>query len=1123
MSSIAFDRLVDQIDLFIRKYYKNQLINGLIWFVGILVGTFILVATLEYFGRFSTPVRAVLFFSFLLINCGIFIKYFIVPLSKLYAFGSRINRFQASEIIGDFFPGISDRLLNTLQLEADLTHQTGNIELLRASVAQRSESLSAVPFSSAIDVRENLKYIKWFAPLFVLFLGIAIVKPALFKEGSNRVVNYGTYFPPVAPFEFKLVNFVDKVVEGEDMPIKLKLVGEDIPQKVYLVSSQGKQLMNISGRNEFTSSINKVPKNGHFYFIADEYTSADFNYEVYGRPVIGQFKAEIVYPKYLGKSNEIVSNAGDMLLPEGTSVVWNVFAKNTSLTKLKIGEELSTFKNEGFRFSKIFKNSTPISLLMKGSQMNVVDSVSFNVNIIKDAHPTILVEESIDSVATGVRVFKGNISDDYGLTGLKFVYNIIGANGSKRTETISVKSVSGIEAPFDFAVDFMRENIQLEDKIEYFFVVYDNDGVNGSKSTRSKLFTYKVPSLDELNDKRELVQEKNKENLNNLLERSMEIQKNLERLQRDLLNSKSSDWKQKNQLNQLQNEYNDLLKEVEKSNQELQKSAEEKMQLSKEDEAFMEKQKMLEELMQQLMDDELRKLLDDLEKLMQDNNKESQQKKFDELKLSSEQMNKRLDRSIEMLKKMQVDEKIDAIEDELSKLAKEQVDLKKALEEKKLSKEDVLKEQNDINEKFDQLKDDLKKLDELNDELIRPMDLPSFDELKNEIDSDLKDSKDNISKGKESKAGQSQKSAAEKMQQMSEQLDKAQNDSNQQQQGEDMEMLREILESLITLSLDQEKVMNNFQRIKQDDPSYRSFSRTQRTIVDNTKPVSDSLYELARRQPMLSKFVDEELKGIHINQKKSLEEIENRRVRFIASHQQLAMTSYNNLALMLNESLQQMQKQMQAQSESSGSCSSPGSGKPKPGAGESMGNMKEQIKKQLEQMKKGSNPGGKDPGNSEGGDVPSNKPGSQGSFGLGNKEVAKMAAEQSAIRQKLEELKKELNKEGKGEGNQLDPLLKELEQQEKDLVNKRFSPEMIRRQQDILTRLLESEKALRERGLEEKRESKDGKNQINSNLIRFDEYNKEKLKQVELLRTIDPVYNKYYKDKASQFFNGVNH
>jgi 23S rRNA (uracil1939-C5)-methyltransferase len=45
------------------------------------------------------------------------------------------------------------------------------------------------------------------------------------------------------------------------------------------------------------------------------------------------------------------------------------------------------------------------------------------------------------------------------------------------------------------------------------------------------------------------------------------------------------------------------------------------------------------------------------------------------------------------------------------------------------------------------------------------------------------------------------------------------------------------------------------------------------------------------------------------------------------------------------------------------------------------------------------------------------------------------------------------------------------------------------------------------------------KDNFSGNKINFDEYNKEKLKQTEILRSADPLYKKYYKDKANQYFN----
>ena len=176
--------------------------------------------------------------------------------------------------------------------------------------------------------------------------------------------------------------------------------------------------------------------------------------------------------------------------------------------------------------------------------------------------------------------------------------------------------------------------------------------------------------------------------------------------------------------------------------------------------------------------------------------------------------------------------------------------------------------------------------------------------------------------------------------------------------------------------------------------------------------------------------------------------------------------------------------------------------------------MKDMLKKQLKEMKKGSNPGGKKPGTKPGG-----KDGPGGGMGLGNKQIAKMAAQQAAMRKRLEQMRRDLNKGGTKEGNKLSPLIDQLEEQEKQLVNKRFGSNMVKRQQEILTRLLESEKALMERGLDEKRESQGGKKDNYGNHIQFDQYNKEKLRQIEMLRSVDPAYTKYYKDRANEYFN----
>jgi len=1103
----AFDRLIEQIDAFIRKYYKNEMLKGVLVFTGFLLASWLLVSALEYFGQFSSVVRFILLVSFISGNVFILVRYFLKPLLNLYSFGKRIDRYQAARIIGSFFPGVADRLLNTLQLSEISNTEDRSFELLRASVAQRSKELTAVAFVDAVRFDESKRYLRFVIPVVLLFAAIGVFLPSLIVEGSSSIVHYERAQP--APFTFHLSTNVDRVDEGESVEIAASITGRQIPDKVYIVSDRGRFLMKKTRKNAVAFTLENMKSSTDFHFESGEHSSPVYHIDVIGKSSLGKVIAQLNYPKYLGRKPEVVSNIADLDIPEGTVINWSLSAKNVKSIAISWNDTTKVYGSSDVQFSGKYHFSGEMRFVLKNAVTSRVDTSAIQLKVIKDAYPSILVNEQVDSVRSGVRLFNGLIADDYGLNGLNFHYTITKTSGKEIKRSMMVQKVSGTSDKFSFAVDFNRENLDVEDKISYYFTVSDNDGVNGSKSTLSQSFVYELPTLEDLNEKRDEVQKDAQNGLKELLRKAEKFQMDVNKLQKSLSNKKA-DFKTMEQLQQLQQDQQQLQQELEDVQEKLNESREEKNQLSEMDEELLKQQELIDELMKEVMDDELKKLLEDLEELMKNNQQQEMKQEAEKLDESSEEMKKQLDRTLEMLKRLQVNEKIDDIEKELKELSKEQEVLKEEVEENKLSKEESIKKQEEIEKKFDELREDMNELNELNESLQRPMELGDFEEQENSIKEEMNQAEEQLDKEKKAKAGQNQKKAADQMKQMSDQLNNAQEQANQKQNEEDMGLLRMLLENLMALSFDQEYNMQNFTVVRDTDPLYRKLGRKQRSIMDDTKVVEDSLMALAKRQPKIATFIDKELREINSNFRLMVDDIDEHRRRELSQHQQLVMTSYNNLALLLNESLQSMQQQSQSQQSGSGSCNNPGGKGKKPSDGMSSDDMKEMLKKQLDQMKKGQNPGGKEPGD---------KPGNQGMPGLGNKEIAKMAAQQTAIRQRLEQMRNDMNKEGNGKGNQLNPLIKELEQQERDLINKNFSPQMVKRQQEILTRLLESEKALKERGFEEKRESKSAKDQNNSNLIRFDEYNRQKLGQIELFRTVDPTLSRYYKDKASQYFN----
>jgi hypothetical protein len=348
------------------------------------------------------------------------------------------------------------------------------------------------------------------------------------------------------------------------------------------------------------------------------------------------------------------------------------------------------------------------------------------------------------------------------------------------------------------------------------------------------------------------------------------------------------------------------------------------------------------------------------------------------------------------------------------------------------------------------------------------------------------------------------------MKEMKEQLQQALEKMQQEQQAESEENLKQILDNLLKLSFEQEDLINQLKNTKTSDPKYAQIARTQKKLLDQSKVIEDSILALSKRNPQISASVNKEILNIQKNINQSIQQLAEHNSALASVSMQKSLTSINNLALMLNESLESLQQQMKNPSNKpgSGSCKKPGSGqgqKPssqpsKPKLSELQKQLNEQLKKLKEGQQKGQQNQGKIPGSMA-------------------EQLAKMAAQQEMLRQKLQELLNKLKQQGKNPGGDIASL---MEQTEKDIVNNKITEQTLMRQQEILTRLLESEKAIREQEEDQKRESKEPKNYKLSNPNKNFEYNNIHFKEIEELLN-SPLYLKpFYKEKTQSYFNLIH-
>ena len=352
-----------------------------------------------------------------------------------------------------------------------------------------------------------------------------------------------------------------------------------------------------------------------------------------------------------------------------------------------------------------------------------------------------------------------------------------------------------------------------------------------------------------------------------------------------------------------------------------------------------------------------------------------------------------------------------------------------------------------------------------------------------------------LEKNQNKKASESQQKAGEKMKQMAQQMEQMQSSMNMSGMQQNLDNLRDILENLIKLSFDQEGLMKDFRNVNQSDPRFITLSQQQLSLRDNAKVIEDSLFALSKKVFQLESFVTREVAQMNQSMDNSMKELRDRNVGRATAQQQLAMTSMNNLALMLNDALKQMQQAMQ---QMQGNMAGKQKGnKPQPG---DFGQMQDALNKKIEELKKG------------------------GKSGKAlSEELAKLAAEQEALRNALKELEKQGQKPGEnGKNGELGNISRMMEQSETDLVNKRLTEQTIMRQREILTRLLEAEKSMKERELDNKREAKSAREVARQVPPSFEKYLRTKEKQTELLKTVPPALSPYYKQKVNEYFQNIS-
>ena len=1088
-----YKQFVDKLNSYIRKFYLYQLIRGIILFILLILAYYSLVTTLEYFNYFNPNIKLLIVVVTLLITLTILIYFLVLPGIKLLGIGKRLTYYDVSSQLSGTYPEIKDKLINIIELESESNSIYSN-ELKRASIDQKIDELKIFSFSDSIKFKDLRIVFSLLVGVFILVFLSFIFYPDLFKESSIRLIHFQQKFEKPAPYIFELENKELEIVTGESIELKLRCSGKELPEMMYINFSGNNYLMTREdGLYKYT--IENVNSSISFYFTDKKYVSEIYKVIVLNKPFISSFSVDIQPPSYTNLSSENIKNIGDLKIASGTTIKWNFIAVDTdSLTIVFNDSSRIEGKKNGNNFEviKTFYTDAEYRILIRNSKLKDENNLVYKIQTISDLYPEIKVVHVSDSVDFKVFHFKGNIVDDYGFNKLDFNISTEGKD----------RSISIPFTPFllnqDFYYTFDFESVKSFGKsFKYYFSVYDNDFVGHFKKTISETFTFTFPDYKDI-----LAKENSDQNsIDQLFEKSTKLTEEIQREFKDFkmkqINSELSEWEKFQTVKDIMSKKSDLenvLNQIKQQNKDannfLNSFSEEKSEILK-------KQQQIDELLKDVFRDDLKKLFEQFNELA----KQFDPKKFEQLSkemdTSLDDLAKQLDKNVQLLKKMKVEQKVERVIEELKNLAiSEKTNLEKL---EKRSDLILINQEEKVNESLlRNLENDYNGALEINKTLDKPLNLFDFDKEFSTIKENYSKVLDDSEKGNKRNTSTGIENNSKSIDQLVFALDQMLKNNKSKQNKANIEDIKQILDNLILVSFDQEKILNKFSSVDFNNPLVNELKIKQKNLQGQVIFVKDSLYALAKRTPEISSVINKEMLGLESSVGSAFDHLESGNIGASRMYQQYGITAANNLALFLSEALENIKEQEKNSMPGDGDCDKPGGKGSKPGMKslkDSQNSIKEQLQQMIDQMKKGD-------------------------LGKMSKSIGQTLAQQEIMQQLIRDMVNN-GSVGSKASDQLKAIDQLLEQSRKDLLNRNVTNELINRQNFILSKLLDAEKSEIERDFEDKRESKTAIDIKKGNPEGYFEYNTKFKNENELIKRSNFKLRNFYDQKYSNFLNRI--
>jgi hypothetical protein len=887
---------------------------------------------------------------------------------------------------------------------------------------------------------------------------------------------------------------------GEPVILESRREGQTVPETRPLVRDG-------DGLYRYTFTMLKATT--RYAVKAGRVESGEYVLTVRDRPAVRLLRITLAPPAYTGLPvRQLDDNIGDISALVGTRASFVIeagrplagarlrFSDSTDLP-LAVRDHLATgmltLRREG---------SYRISLRDDTGAENS-DPIDYAIRLVADASPS----AAIPLPGTNVTVVEDTalammfaLKDDFGFSRLRLAYRLSASRYEKPAQefaftTIALPALRAMELTIPFLWPLEPFALAPEDVLEYYIEVLDNDAVSGPKSAVSPTYTVRVPSLDEVVAENERAQAASMEGMQEALRRAEEARKDLEELRKDLTKeTQKLDWKDQKRAEELLKKL-DAAQEAVRQTAETVAQATEEMQksgmLSRE---TLEKYQELQQLMEQINSPELAEAMKRLQESMRLMNPELMRQALQQMSMNEETFRKSLERTINLLKRLQLEQKMDELVQRAEAMAKAQDDLaqKTARADSSVRREmeDLAERQKDIRDNAARMKehlaDLLKKMQEFPKEMPLQEAEQALQEMRDsELEESLQESADALQNQEMGQAMQAQQSASGAMQKMRKSMNAMRDAMRARQQQQIVNEMRRALEDLLELSERQEALRNESRSKDAGSQTFREQAQRQMDIARDLSNVTDRMAGLSQKtfaiSPEMGKAIGDALRSMG----NAVEALDERNGQAAGGQQSGAMASLNEAARMMQGSLGAMMQGSQ---------------------GMGMAGLMQRLQ-QMSGQQQSINQGTRE---------------SQGMSQAQAAAMARLAGEQGMVRKSLEQLAREAAASGEMSKmlGDLQRIAQDMREVQTDLAQGNVNPETLRKQERILSRLLDSQRSMRERDYEQRRRAESGRSIRREGPAALDPSTLEGRDQLrrDLLKALEEGYARDYEALIRKYF-----